>query len=138
MATIRTSPRHNIGGVLRLAAAVSAGVGIAYMGSRPHFDDTGVQAGLLVMSAGFLGLMGSDPPWLWALVVGIWTPLAGWLAANPPDPRSKPLPLPWGLTRNSAAQSVATAALILLFPLVGVYLGSWLRWLGSGTSARAE
>ena len=76
---------------LPLGLAVVFGVTIAYVGSQPHFDDTGIQAGLLVLSAGVLGLMGPERPWLWALGVGVWTPIAGWIVNNPPDPRSKPL-----------------------------------------------
>ncbi|CAN5200983.1 hypothetical protein BH18CHL2_BH18CHL2_10040 [soil metagenome] len=55
--------------------AVAAGVFIAFIDSRPTWDDTGVTAGLaIIAAAGSLALSGRRP-WLWALLVGLWTPL---------------------------------------------------------------
>jgi hypothetical protein len=57
-----------------LAAAIAMGLAIAWVDSRPHWDDTGITAGSLLLSAGLLGLMGPRRPWLWALGIGIWIP----------------------------------------------------------------
>jgi hypothetical protein len=118
---------------LLFGLALGFGITIGYLGSRPHFDDTGIQAGLLVLSAGVLGALGPDRPWLWALAIGLWTPVANWLVANPPDPRSKPLPLPWGMTSSAPAQAIVGTAIMLLFPLVGGYAGMLFRRMLSAT-----
>jgi len=115
------------------AVATGLGIVIAYIGSRPNFDDAGIQAGLLVLSAGVLGVISPDRPWLWAIGIGIWTPIAGWLVSNPPDPRSKPLPLPWGMTDSATAQALVGGMVILLFPLVGAYAGMLCRRMLSAT-----
>ncbi len=60
-----------------LAAATSLGLAIGYVDSRPTWDDTGISAGLLLLSAAVLGALGPRRPWLWALGVGIWIPLFG-------------------------------------------------------------
>ena len=57
-----------------LAAAVLLGLAIAWLDSRPHWDDAGITAGLLLLSAGLLGLVGPRRPWLWALATGVWLP----------------------------------------------------------------
>jgi hypothetical protein len=58
-----------------LAAGVLAGLAIAYVDSRPNWDDTGITALALAASGGVLGLIAPRRPWLWALAVGIWIPL---------------------------------------------------------------
>ncbi len=129
-----TTPPRSVSTIVLLALAVCVGIAVAYMGSRPHFDDAGIQAGLLLISAGALGAIGPDRPWLWALAVGIWTPVAGWLVASPPDPRSKPLPLPGDMLTDSAlAQALVGGAIILLFPLVGAYAGVLCRRMLAAT-----
>ncbi len=59
------------------AVAISLGLLIGYLDSRPTWDDTGISAGLLLIGAGILGALGPQRPWLWALCVGIWIPLFG-------------------------------------------------------------
>jgi hypothetical protein len=51
------------------------GIAIAYIDSRPSWDDTGITAGLLFLGAAFFAFIASNRPWLWALAVGIWIPL---------------------------------------------------------------
>jgi hypothetical protein len=58
-----------------VALGIAAGIFIAYVDTRPNWDDTGVTAGLLLLSAGLLTLLGYRKPWLMALAVGIWLPL---------------------------------------------------------------
>jgi hypothetical protein len=59
---------------LLIVAAILIGIGIAYVDSRPTWDDTGITAGALLMAAGCLGLIAPQRPWVWALAVGIWIP----------------------------------------------------------------
>jgi hypothetical protein len=60
-----------------IAISIAVGVLIAYVDSRPNWDDTGITA-LAIFAACFL-FATFDPvrPWLWALCVGVWIPLAG-------------------------------------------------------------
>ena len=58
-----------------LAIAVVAGVGIALIDSSPGWDSTGITAGLLGVGAGVAAAIGRDRPWLWALLVGLPTPI---------------------------------------------------------------
>ena len=60
---------------LALAVALAAGIGIAYLDSRPGWDDTGITAGLLFLGAGLAAAIGRHRPWLWALIVGLPMPI---------------------------------------------------------------
>jgi hypothetical protein len=55
--------------------SVAAGLAIAVLDSRPGWDDTGVTAILLLAGAFVAALASGRRPWLWALLVGAWTPL---------------------------------------------------------------
>lgn len=57
------------------AVAVIGGLAIAYVDSRPSYDDTGVTAVLLITVAAISAAIGGKRPWLWATLVGGWTPL---------------------------------------------------------------
>ena len=57
--------------------AVIAGLAIAWMDSRPTWDDTGVTAGLIFLSAALFGALRPDRPWIWTLAVGVGVPLFG-------------------------------------------------------------
>ena|SRR5436305_7538681 len=90
-----------------IVVAIVIGLGIAYVDSRPHFDDAGITAGLLVISAGLLGLIAPQRPWLWALAIGIWIPLHAMV--QHPEPK-------------------AVIMLVLLaFPFAGAYAGMAVR-----------
>lgn len=52
-----------------------AGLLIAWNDNRPGWDDTGITAGLIVLSAALFGYLSPSRPWIWALSVGIWIPL---------------------------------------------------------------
>jgi hypothetical protein len=92
---------------LLTVAAVVIGVAIAYMDSRPHWDDAGITAGLMVISAGLLGLIAPQRPWLWALAIGIWIPAHAMV--QHPEPK-------------------ALAMLVILaFPFAGAYAGMAMR-----------
>ena len=58
-----------------LAIAVTAGLFIAYVDSRPTWDDTGITVGVILLTSGLLALIGFQRPWLLGLAVGVWLPL---------------------------------------------------------------
>ncbi len=89
---------------LLLTVSVTLGVLIGYLDSRPSWDDTGVTAGLLFISAAIIGALGPRRPWLWGLCLGIWIPIFG---------------LTHGLNYGSL--------LALAIALIGAYAGAGLR-----------
>jgi hypothetical protein len=86
-----------------LGCAAVVGFSIAYVDSRPNWDDTGITAGALLITAAALGTISPRRPWLWSLSVGLWIPLY--------------------LFVRSPRVSSAAFFLILAFPLTGAYLG---------------
>jgi hypothetical protein len=56
--------------------AVIIGLAIAYVDFSPGWDDTGITAALLLLGSAVLGYLLPRYPWLIALAVGIWIPLA--------------------------------------------------------------
>jgi hypothetical protein len=89
-----------------LAVGALFGLFLAYVDSRPTWDDTGITAGGLLLGAGLLTLLGYRRPWLAALAVGLWIPL-------------------WGIFMHHDWSML----FVLIFPLVGAY-GGWLVRLG--------
>ena len=63
--------------VLMVIAAVAVGIMIAWIDSRPGWDDTGITAGLVILSAAVFGALHPTRAWIWALSVGVWIPLTG-------------------------------------------------------------
>jgi len=61
--------------IVLAAAAVAAGLAIALLDSRPGWDDAGITAVLLFATAFSVAAVARRRPWLWALLVGGWTPL---------------------------------------------------------------
>jgi hypothetical protein len=57
--------------------AVACGLLIAWVDSRPAWDDTGVTVGTLLLAAAFFAALRPRRPWLWALAVGGWIPVLG-------------------------------------------------------------
>lgn len=55
--------------------ALLAGLLIALADSRPGWDSTGVTAGALMLAGGGAAYVGRERPWLWALLVGLPTPV---------------------------------------------------------------
>lgn len=45
------------------------------MDSRPGWDDTGILAGLIVLTSALFGYLYPSRPWIWALTVSSWIPL---------------------------------------------------------------
>ena len=62
---------------LLLGVALALGGSIAYLDSRPGWDDTGVTALTIFVGCALLGAAGPRYPWLWALAVGPWIPTLG-------------------------------------------------------------
>jgi len=91
-----------------LGAAVALGLAIAWVDARPHWDDAGITAGMLLLSAGFLGLMGPRRPWLWALGIGVWIPLR--IVVHAPS-----------------MGNVLGGLAILAFPMAGAFAGMAVR-----------
>ena len=60
---------------LLVVVAVAAGLAIGFLDSRPGWDDTGITVGLLILAAGTATGISGRRPWLWALLVGVPTPL---------------------------------------------------------------
>lgn len=89
------------------ALAVSAGIAIAFVDSRPHWDDTGVTVFSMVAVAAICGVVAPQKPWLWALAVGVWIP-AHAMATR--------------LSPGSFAMLV-----VLAFPIAGAYAGAFVR-----------
>ena len=87
--------------------AILAGVAIAYMDSRPHWDDAGITAFSMVLAVGVCGLIEPTRPWRWALSVGIWIPVHT-------------------LVRTASPRSLVMLVL-LAFPFAGAYAGMAIR-----------
>jgi hypothetical protein len=66
--------RKNMMQKILLAVAVLMGLFIAFVDSRPTWDDTGITVGALLLSSGLLTLLGYRKPWLIALAIGLWMP----------------------------------------------------------------
>ena len=67
--------RINLMQKILLAVAVLSGLFIAYVDSRPTWDDTGITVGTILLVCGLIALLGYQRPWLLALAVGGWLPL---------------------------------------------------------------
>jgi len=82
----------------RQALVVLAGLAIARMDTRSHWDDTGMTAAALAVAAG-LGAAAGVRPWLAAVLAGLPLVVAEWSGSG-------------------------TILLVFLFPLAGA-LGGW-------------
>ena len=58
-----------------MALALGAGVVIGLVDSSPGWDSTGITAGALFLAAALFAGAARDRPWLWALLVGLPTPI---------------------------------------------------------------
>ena len=96
-----------------LLFAFLIGIGIAFIDSRPTWDDTGVTALALLGSAALLAAVAPRSPWLVGLCIGIWIP--AYAIARKPSPGSTAM------------------FLVLLFPVAGAYIGAGLRRLFTTT-----
>jgi hypothetical protein len=89
-----------------LIGSLVVGLLIAYIDSRPTWDDTGITVLALLAGGGIIGLLVQKHPWLFALAFGLWIPLAGIIFKHD-----------------------LSMLIVLVFPFVGVYAGWALRRL---------
>jgi len=102
----RGTMRMGLGSLLLLAFALALGPAIAWVDSRPNWDDTGITAGVVFLVAALFGAISPRRAWLWALAIGGWIPVLG-IASH----------------RNYGT-------LIALAPaFIGAYIGAFLRSL---------
>ncbi len=90
------------------AAALAAGLLIAWVDARPGWDDAGVIVFALFLSAGIIGIFVRRRAWLFGLAVGIWISLWGILVSRNP-----------------------LFLVLLAFPMAGVHAGWALRKLAT-------
>ena len=90
----------------RLKEVLKLPLVIAYVDSRPNWNDTGITAAALLISCLAFGAIEPKRPWLWATAIAIWVPLYGIVVAH-----------------NFGS------LLALAFAFVGAYLGMALRKL---------
>jgi hypothetical protein len=93
---------------IMLIVAIVLGLAIWWVDSRPHWDDTGITAAMVLFVTGLLGLMVPRRAWIWGLAVGVWIPLGSILQH----------------------QSYA-AILALIIAFIGAYGGALLRHVAS-------
>jgi hypothetical protein len=65
-----------------LVLAAVFGLLIAYVDSRPGWDDTGVTAGLIFLVCFLCGAVDGHRPRPWALTVGLWIPTMAMIATR--------------------------------------------------------
>lgn len=105
--------RKNVMQKILLVVAVLTGLCIAYIDSRPTWDDTGITVGAILLTSGLLTLLGYRRPWLIALAIGVWTPLYETYITH----------------SFSLSGGVLLLLFVLLISLVGAYAG-WVVHLG--------
>ncbi len=88
---------------------MAAGLAIAYVDSRPTWDDAGVTASALLISAFAVAAFAGRRPWLWALLVGAWVPA-----------------VEFGIDRHPAS------FIALVFAFIGAYVGHGVARLWRG------
>ncbi len=91
---------------LLLVPALAVGLAIGFVDSSPHWDDTGITVGVVVIASGLLSALAPGRAWLWALAVGIWIP-----------------------TFNIALHHGFASAAALVFATAGAYAGAGAGWL---------
>ncbi len=83
-----------------LIIAAATGILIAYVDSRPTWDDAGITAGALLLGAAIIGFFIQRHPWVYGISIGMWIPLVQIYRAHD-----------------------FSMLVILLIPLIGAYAG---------------
>ena len=65
-----------------LAASNAIGLLLAWIDSRPTWDDSGISVALVLGASAFFGFASPKGPWIWAASVGIWVPVIGILGSQ--------------------------------------------------------
>jgi hypothetical protein len=60
---------------ISLAVAGALGLAIAWVDSRPSWDDTGISVIMIFAAAACCGFLSRQRPWLIGIATGIWIPL---------------------------------------------------------------
>ena len=68
--------------ILSVLFACALGIAIAWVDSRPNWDDAGISAFLVLFVSMVAGYIAKQKPWLIALAVSAWIPLYGILSAQ--------------------------------------------------------
>lgn len=122
--------------MIRLILAAAVGVAIFQIGFRLTSDVPPIVA-LLVLSGAAFAFARPHHAWLWAVAIGVGARLFPEPALSAEhiarEGASRPLPLPFGLTRNAAAQWLAGSLVIMIFPLIGAALG----WAARGMTRKS-
>lgn len=84
--------------------AILAGLILAWVDSRPGWDDTGLTTGMAVIVTALFGYLHPERPWIWGLAIGLWTPLFSFVSHGD-----------------------YKMILVTLFSFAGAYLGSSVR-----------
>ena len=87
----------------KIGASVSLLLGccFAYVDTRPTWDDSGIMAGLLVISSSCIAFSRPERPWVVAFCMGLWIPTFHILLGHGYD-----------------------TLIVVIFPLAGAYLGN--------------
>lgn len=88
--------------IVLLIITVILGVLIAWVDSRPNWDNTGITAGMIIIVSGVISFFYPSRPIIWALAVSGWIPIYGII--------------------KSADFSML---LVLLFGFIGAFIGSF-------------
>jgi hypothetical protein len=91
--------------ILLLIGALLGGT-IAFVDSRPTWDDTGITVLALLLVSGLLASVSPRRPWKWALAVGIWLPFYEIYLTHH-----------FGLL------------FVLIIPFIGAYAGAAFNWM---------
>jgi len=103
-----------------LAVALALGLAIGWVDSRPHWDDTGITAGLLFLSAAAVTFLVPRRPWLCGIAIGagVWLEFVRTAMAK----------------GHPSFAGVALEPLVpLVFPMAGAYGAYFLRRVLSAT-----
>jgi hypothetical protein len=111
---------------LMLAPALLVGMSIATIDESPHWDDTGITIGMLLIGSAMLGLGVTRRAWTIALAVGIWIPV--WMVSHQ------------FIEKHSLAGTlyvVPIGCVVLAVSMVGAYLGMEVRRIATRAGQRA-
>lgn len=87
-----------------LVISITLGILIAWVDSRPNWDDTGITAMAILATTGIISYINPSKPLLWALTISAWIPF-------------------WGIINTQNYSSL----LAIVFGLIGAYAGVFIR-----------